>query len=227
MDDLVVLEERPYKFEVLLNANNELSRNHLQVKATFELPDAYPAEIPNIRLKNLSTDIIDNNMLLQFEKLITKKAEEVIGTAMIYEMCEALRERLGEMNDMILRKLDELNDKDSMDTALKKVAAFSQDTMSFTPVNSETFARWCDQYKIRMRKMKEEMLTDKDFKLTGKQLFEQGRKIIDEIQIGEEDDEEFKDDEDDGTGADDEEDANYDKALYNVEDLEEEDVDFE
>ena len=72
------------------------------------------------------------------------------------------------------------------------------------------------------------MLTEKDFKLTGKQLFEGGRKIIDEIQVGEDEDdeEEFKDDEEDD-GAEDEDDGTYDKALYNVEDLEDEDVDFE
>ena len=40
--------------------------------------------------------------------------------------------------------------------------------MSFTPVTQETFALWCDQYKERMRRLKEEMLTDRDFKLTGR-----------------------------------------------------------
>ncbi len=43
MDDLVMLEEKPYKFEVLLNANNELENNHLQLKVTIELPVDYPS----------------------------------------------------------------------------------------------------------------------------------------------------------------------------------------
>ena len=223
MEDLVVIEEKPYKFEVLLKANNEEGRNHLQLKVTFELPENYPAEIPSVRLKNLSPDIIDNNLLLLFEKLLTKKGEDVVGSPMIYEMCEALRERLGEMNDIILKKLDDLNNKDSLDTALKKVSAFSQDAMTFTPVNKETFAKWCDDYKERMRKIKEEMLTERDLKPTGKQIFEGRKNIIDEIQIDEEDDEEFKDDDE---GLPEEEEPQIDTALYNVDDLEE-DVDFE
>ena len=109
MDDLTVLEERPYKFEVLLNANNELERNHLQLKVTFELSEQYPNEAPSMRIKNLSPDIINNNLVLEFDKLLTKKAEESLGTMMIYEVCEALREKIGEMNDIILKKLDELN----------------------------------------------------------------------------------------------------------------------
>ena len=75
MDDLNIIEEKPYKFEVLLNSNNESKdKNHLQLKVTFELPDDYPHSMPSIRIKNLSPDIINNNLILDFEKLITSKA---------------------------------------------------------------------------------------------------------------------------------------------------------
>ncbi len=75
MDDLVVLEEKPYKFEVLLNSNNESKeKNHIQLKLTFELADDYPNSMPSIRLKNLSPDIINNNLVLDFERLVTGKA---------------------------------------------------------------------------------------------------------------------------------------------------------
>ena len=94
--------------------------------------------------------------------------------------------------------------------------------MTFTPVNKDTFAKWCDEYKERMRKLKEEMRTERDSKPTGRQIFEGRKNIIDEIQIDEEDDEEFKDDE---AGAEEEE-PEIDHALYDVNDLEE-DVDFE
>jgi hypothetical protein len=122
MDDLVMLEEKPYKFEVLLNANNEsVSKNHISLKLIFELPEDYPNSVPSIRLKNLSPDIINNNLILEFEKLIMKKAEESIGTMMIYEICEALRENIINMNEIILKKLKELNEKDSIDNSLKSV----------------------------------------------------------------------------------------------------------
>lgn len=229
LDDLVMLEERPYKFEVLLNANNELSRNHLQLKLTFELPDDYPNVVPSIRIKNLSPEIINNNIILEFDKLVTKKADESVGTMMIYEVCEALREKIGEMNDIILRKVDELNQKDSLDTALKSVAIKADAPLTFTPVTQETFAKWCDAYKERMRKLKEELLTDKDLKQTGRQIFDSKKLNIDDLKIDEEDDELFRED-----GADEydeneieheEGQAFYDKALY--EEGLEEDVDFE
>jgi hypothetical protein len=144
MDDLVILEEKPFKFEVLLNANNELERNHLQLKMTFELPDEYPTVVPNIRIKNLSPDILDNNLILEFDKLVSHKADQCLGTMMIYEVCETLREKIGEMNEIINKKLDDLTKKDSIESGLKQ-NKFSQDAnLTFTPVNSETFAKWCD-----------------------------------------------------------------------------------
>ena len=99
--------------------------------------------------------------------------------------------------------------------------------MTFTPVNQETFKLWCDLYKERVRKQKEEMLTEMDLKQTGKQLFEQRKNIIDELQIDEEDaGEEFKDEGEEGVAdEEDEQTIYYDKALYSV-DLDEE-VDFE
>jgi hypothetical protein len=93
LEDFTLIEEKPYKFEVLLNANNESSdKNHLQLKLIFELPENYPNEVPSIIIKNLTPDIIDNNRILFFEKLVMQKAEESVGTFMIYEICEGLRE---------------------------------------------------------------------------------------------------------------------------------------
>ena len=84
-------------------------------------------------------------------------------------------------------------------------------------------------YKEKMRLLKEQMRTEKDLKLTGRQLFEARKGIIEDIKLDEDDDEEFKDDE---GGVPDEEDdegqegvAFYDKALYEA-DLEE-DVEFD
>lgn len=192
-----MLEEKPYKFELLLNANNESTvKNHISLKLIFELPEDYPNNVPLIRLKNLSPDIINNNLVLEFERIIMKKAEESIGTMMIYEICEALRENIINMNELILKKLKELTDRDSIDNSLKSVKISQDAPLSFTPVNLETFAKWCDMYKERMRKLKEEMLTEKDLKQTGKQLFELRKNIIEDIKLDDEDedDEEFKDD---------------------------------
>lgn len=40
---------------------------------------------------------------------------------MLYDVCEALREQLSEMNEKILNKLEEINQKDSLENALKSV----------------------------------------------------------------------------------------------------------
>ena len=44
-----------------------------------ELPHDYPNTIPDLRLKNLSTDYLDNRMLDEFEVQIRAKAHENIG----------------------------------------------------------------------------------------------------------------------------------------------------
>ena len=61
-----------------------------------------------IRIKNLTPDIIHNNKMVEFDKLVAIKAEESIGSQMIYDICEGLREHLANMNELILGKLKEL-----------------------------------------------------------------------------------------------------------------------
>ena len=133
------------------------------------------------------------------------------------------------MNEIILKKLRDINEASSIDNSLKSVKISQDAPLSFTPVNMETFAKWCDLYKERMRKLKEEMLTEKDLKQTGRQLFEQRKNIIEEVKLdeGEEDAdyEEYKEEEDVEQSPADEDTQYYDKALYEV-DFEEE-VDFE
>jgi hypothetical protein len=93
LDDLEILEERPFKFEVLLNASSESNeKNFFKMKMIFELPEDYPHSIPIIRIRNLTQDIVDNNMLMAFEKIVAEKAIESVGTQMIYDICESLRE---------------------------------------------------------------------------------------------------------------------------------------
>lgn len=97
--------------------------------------------------------------------------------------------------------------------------------MTYTPVNKETFGKWCAEYKETIRKIKEQSRSEIDYKPSGRETFEMNKKIIDLINIDvEEDDEEFKDNE--GGFEEDDEDFEYDKALY-VQDQDEEEVDFD
>ena len=103
---------------------------------------------------------------------------------------------------------------------------------TFTPVTQETFSKWCVGYKEQMDKLKQARLTEKDFKPTGKQIFESKMsKGIDDAQLEMEatEEEEFKEEE--GTVGEEEEDipqeSMYDRALFAQEEGIQEDIDFE
>ena len=40
--------------------------------------------------------------------------------------------------------------------------------LTYTPVNEETFAKWCDQYKLRLKAERDAKLTELDTKPSGK-----------------------------------------------------------
>ena len=55
-------------------------------------------------LKNLSPDFLNNRMIDDYETEIRLKAHESLGTQMIFEICETLRERISDINDGVLNK---------------------------------------------------------------------------------------------------------------------------
>lgn len=145
---------------------------------------------------------------------------------MIYDVCEHLREYLGNMNEKILNKLQEIADFNSVDKALSTTTISKDAPMTFTPVNAETFDKWLIEYKAKMRKQKEDNKSELEVKPTGRELFMMNMKIIDEIIIDEDEDgEDFKDQEEDEEEED--EAFVYDKALYVDDEAEDEDVDFD
>ena len=79
-EELQIKKEKPYNFEIMLNSNTESEeRNFLKLKLIFDLPEDYPNEIPYFRIKNLSTDYIDNNSLEAFETEMRERANESLG----------------------------------------------------------------------------------------------------------------------------------------------------
>ena len=79
-EELVIKREKPYNLEIMLNSNTESEdRNYLKLKLIFDLPDTYPNEVPYFRIKNLSTDYIDNNALEKFETEMRERAQESLG----------------------------------------------------------------------------------------------------------------------------------------------------
>lgn len=71
VDEFKVLREKPYQLEVMVNSNTESEeRNLLKLKLIFDLPPAYPEEVPLLRIKNLSPDYLDNKLIDKYEEQV-------------------------------------------------------------------------------------------------------------------------------------------------------------
>ena len=102
--------------------------------------------------------------------------------------------------------------------------------MNYTPVNAETFAIWCETYKERMRIEKEKSRQGWEDKPTGKELFLANKKAFEDLTLDDEDGADTKEDPDEEVKQDDdeeEEEFKYDRALYDADGLEDEDIDFD
>ena len=77
-------------------------------------------------------------------------ADENLGSMMIFQMCDLIKEKITDLNDMVLNKLDEIEKKESLTEALKSGETTDQTHLNFTPVTAETFAVWCEIYMKRL-----------------------------------------------------------------------------
>ena len=169
-----------------------------------------------------------------------ERANESIGQMMIFELSDLLKEKILTINETVLEQLDKIEEANSISNANKETLKSDATKLSYTPVNAETFAIWCEAYKEKLRLEKEKNSTGNEDKPTGKQLFMMNRSDFDDIvldaidQEGEE--EEVKAAANDGNEAEEEAKAEesedeevfvYDRALYDADGLEDEDVDFD
>ena len=117
-EELLIKREKPYNFEILIHSNTETEdRDYLKLKLIFDLPEGYPNEIPYFRIKNLSPDYIDNNALEVFENEMRERAQESVGQMMIFELADLLKERIMNINEIVLDKLDKIVEKESIANA--------------------------------------------------------------------------------------------------------------
>ena len=231
--EMKVTRERPYQIEVTVNSNSDdEEKNFLKLKVTFDLRPEYPDVIPLFRIKNLCTDYMDNKTLDKYEDEMKERARENLGNMMLYELCELLKEKITEINDEVVEKLERIEEAERTDNVLEKSKVTSDMTkMNYTPVNAETFAIWCEKYKERMRLERERNRKDWEDKPTGKELFLANKKAFEDITLDGEDEEEQKVEEEAAEEVkmedEDEEEFQYDRALYDVDGLDDEDVDFD
>jgi len=105
-EEFELISENPYKFEIMINSNTEDEElNFLKVKVTWELSEEYPDKLPYFRIKNLSPDYMDNTLLDQYETEMKRRGEESIGSGMVFELCDYLKEKCTEINDEVCNKL--------------------------------------------------------------------------------------------------------------------------
>jgi len=83
----------------------------------------------------LCPEILDNNHILYFDNIVRQKSDESVGGPMIFEICDTLREHIGDMNEKILDRLKVLDKKDSLEEGLKTLKVSTTAPLSYTPVN--------------------------------------------------------------------------------------------
>lgn len=112
------------------------------MKILFDLQNSYPDCVPYYRLKNLSPDYMDNRFIDRCETLLRQKSEELIGSMMIFELCDLVKELMTNINDEVLAKVDIVAAESTVEHALKSTEVSKH--LNYTPVTTETFKVWCD-----------------------------------------------------------------------------------
>ena len=167
-EELTIIAEKPYKLELKINTHEDEELNFLKLILTFDLPRDYPESVPIFRVKNLAFDYLDNKLLDKYETQMQKKAEECRGSSMIFELADYIKSELTEINDGVVNALKLAEDRGKVENALKVSDTTSGQKLTYTPVTAETFAKWCDQYKERLRLEKSLRMTELESKPTGK-----------------------------------------------------------
>jgi len=72
---------------------------------------------------------------------------------MIFEMCDLIKEKITNINDEVLEKVAQITKVNTVEHALKTTE--TEKNLTYTPVNKETFAKWCEAYKASLAAEKE------------------------------------------------------------------------
>ena len=110
-----------------------------------ELPVDYPNTIPFMLLKNLAPKYLDNNMIDEYESEIRAKAHESVGNQMMFDICDALRERIAELNDNVVAQFKGIleAEEEKERESYAPTTFMDADNVTYTPVTKESFGIWC------------------------------------------------------------------------------------
>ena len=107
---------------------------------------------------------------------------------MIFEICEHLREQIGDINEKVLGKFQaiqlKIEEQEAEDAGPK---TSNMDHLDYTPVNEETFGAWCKDFLAVLKEQEESAKTALDDRPTGKEIFMSmgGYEDIDDLTLDE------------------------------------------
>jgi hypothetical protein len=144
---------------------------------------------------------------------------------MLFEMCDLVKERITNINDEVLDKIDCIARENTVENSLKTTETVKH--LSYTPVNAETFKTWCDAYKERIRLERMAFETGLELKPTGRELFEKNKQAFEDLTLDSADISELiEENKNDQEEEEEVGDFQYDRALY-ADDGVDEDINFD
>ncbi|KAG2522537.1 hypothetical protein BBO99_00005959 [Phytophthora kernoviae] len=186
MDDFTKLSDDPLSFQVRVVPNQDGKNNFVAMTLKVDIPATYPDVEPTLEI--ILNKGLSDRQHKEMKELLTQQIEENMGMAMMYTLCEAVREYLVENNregndgsehQEMLRRMETRKKKEDKVEAEKEEEAMarSQEKRVFhgTPVTVETFAVWKEKFEAEMQTTPKTSVKDEaSAKLTGRQLWNKG-----------------------------------------------------
>ena len=163
--ELNIKQKHPYKLEIMINSSSEEEENYLKMIFQLEIPHDYPNNIPFMMLKNMSPDYLNNQNLDKFETEIRALARENLGTQMIFLIADYLREQIADINDTVLGKYKAIiKAKEDREREEEAPKISNMDHLNYTPVNAQTFGKWCKEFLAHLKEQEDKNRTEADLR---------------------------------------------------------------
>ncbi|ETV95491.1 hypothetical protein H310_10961 [Aphanomyces invadans] len=189
MDDFTKVQESPLSLKVRLIPDQTGGVNHVAMSLVFTMPAKYPDELPSVDIK-LEKGLSEPQER-DIRALVNQQMEDNTGIAMVYTVCEAVREYLIENNregndgseyQEMLRRQEQRQKKDTIaaeaaQAVLEKEAESKgvSKPSSGTPVTVESFNAWKAAFDLEMAtKSGAKIAVGAEKRLTGRQLWTTG-----------------------------------------------------
>lgn len=193
-NELTVLFSDPYHvftIEIKTESSDE-SENEMFVSLKFTYVPNYPDEAPLVEVADF--DNLEEDDVNELSDFLLSQAEENVGMVMIFTLVSVTSEWLNEKSDYRRQKK-----KDDEERRVKQLEEEERKKFEGTCVSVETFLSWKTKFDAEMTELRRMKFSKEETgikKLTGRELFEKDRSLIEsDLQFLQEGDEEVKVDE--------------------------------